>query len=420
MLTPFIICALLIALLASLFFSTLTYSLRDFVHARLIEEMERRDLTAYRDSFLGHTADFAFITTTLRLIVNMAILIGVLRLLESTQWAIEWQYLAALLITGILTFICSVVIPHAVARHAPEKIISLFIPLLHFCRIIFLPAVNLMHWADHSMARLVNKPEEEKSQEVDQEILQAVEEGEQRGVVDETERQLIESVIEFRDRSAGQIMTSRTEVVALPLTATLDEVKNTLEDSGHSRLPIYKNSLDEIVGILHARNLVRYLGQTSGNFDLQSALHPAFFVPESKPLRDLLQDFRLQKIHLAIVLDEFGGAAGLITLEDVLEELVGELADEHEAATPAMLKKIDENTFEADASIGIAELNRLTGLSLSEDAGYETLGGFASIALGHVGRAGETFRHAGHVFTILDAEPQRIGRVKIQLASPTV
>ena len=249
--------------------------------------------------------------------------------------------------------------------------------------------------------------------------MQAVEQGEQGGVVVEAERQMIESVIEFRDRSAGLIMTpkTRTEIVALPLSASLDEVKRTLEESGHSRIPVYENSLDQIAGVLHARDLLQHLGQASGDFNLRTALHPAFVVPESKPLRDLLQDFRLQQTHLAIVLDEFGGTAGLVTIEDVLEQLVGELADEHESAEPAMLKKIDENTFDVDAAIGIPELNRLTGLSLPEDDGVETLGGFASIALGHIGRPGETFKHSGHLFTVIDAEPQRIGRVKIQLTA---
>ncbi|HEY1686320.1 MAG TPA: hemolysin family protein [Tepidisphaeraceae bacterium] len=415
MLTPFIICALVLALLASLFFSMLTYSLRDFVHARLVEEMDKRNLSRYRESIVEKSADFVFVTATLRLIINMAILIGVLRLLNNLDWSLEWQYLAALIITGVLTFFCSVMIPHAVAKHAPEQIIILFIPLLHFCRMVFLPAVRLMHFADDWMARLVVKPHDEQTQAVDQEILQAVEEGEQRGVVDEAERQMIESVIEFRDRSAGQIMTPRTEIVAIPSTASMEQVKTILEESAHSRLPVYGASIDEIVGVLHARDLLQYLGQSNADFDVRSAMHGAFFVPESKPLRDLLQDFRLQKIHIAVVLDEFGGTAGLITIEDVLEQLVGELADEHEGTEPAMLKKIDENTFDADAGIGIPELNRLTGLSLPEDAGYETLGGFASIVLGHVGRVGETFRHQGHQFTITEAEPQRVQRVKILL-----
>ena len=143
MLTPLIICALVLALLASLFFSLLTYSLRDFVHARLAAEMERRNLSRYRNSILDHTDDYVFITATLRLIINLAILIGILRLVEATAWPREAQYLVALLIACVVTFFCSVVIPHAVSRHAPEQIIILFIPLLHVCRIIFLPTVRL-------------------------------------------------------------------------------------------------------------------------------------------------------------------------------------------------------------------------------------------------------------------------------------
>ncbi|HWB54466.1 MAG TPA: hemolysin family protein [Tepidisphaeraceae bacterium] len=417
MLFALVICAIAIALLASLFFSTLTYSLRDFVRARLAEEMDKRNLSRYRDSIFNHTTDFVFITAMLRLIVNLAILIGVLRLFETTHLSLHAQYLAALLITGFLTLFFSVLIPHAVARHTPEEIIIPFIPLLHVCRIIFLPAAKVMQFADRLTSRIVAKPREEQTEEVDQEILQAVAQGEQRGIVDEAERQMIESVIEFRDQSAGQVMTPRTDIVALPISAHLAEVKKNLEDSGHSRLPVYENSLDQIIGILHARDLLQYLGESNNNFDLRAALHSAFYVPETKPLQELLQDFRLQKIHLAIVLDEFGGTAGLVTIEDVLEELVGEIADEHEPAEPAMIKKIDDNTFDADARIGIPELNRLAGLSLPEDAGYDTLGGFASIALGHVGRSGESFRHLGHLFTVLDAEPQCIHRVRIQLAA---
>ena len=166
MLTPFIICALVLALLASLFFSTLTYSLRDFAHARLAEKMERRNLGRYRDSFLAHIGDFVFVTATLRLIINMAILIGILRLFEGLGWPLEMQYLAALFITGVLTFICSVLVPHAVARHAPEQIIILCIPLLHVCRIVFLPAVQLMHWADQRTATLMAKPRDEQTEDV--------------------------------------------------------------------------------------------------------------------------------------------------------------------------------------------------------------------------------------------------------------
>src|SRR5947209_12736631 len=186
---------------------------------------------------------------------------------------------------------------------------------------------------------------------------------------------MIESVIEFRDARAGQVMTPRPEIIGIELGASLEEVKITLEESGHSRLPVYDGTLDHIVGILYARDLLRHLGLPPEKFDMRSVMRPAIFVPETKPLRDMLRDFRIQKVHIAIVLDEYGGTAGLVTIEDILEELVGEISDEHEPSEPAMLRRIDDHAYDVDARMYIDELNRQVGLSLPEDAGYDTLGG---------------------------------------------
>ena len=153
-------------------------------------------------------------------------------------------------------------------------------------------------------------------------------------------------------------------------------------------------------------------------FDIRSAIRPAIYVPKIKPLRDLLREFRLQKVHIAIVLDEYGGTAGLVTIEDVLEELVGEISDEHEGSEPAMLKRLDEQTAEADARIYIDELNRVMGLTIPEDAGYDTLGGFISTTLGNIPASGTTFEHGGVRYTIIDAEPQKVNRVRIQILAP--
>src|SRR5438105_3518059 len=145
-----------------------------------------------------------------------------------------------------------------------------------------------------------------------------------------------------------------------------------------------------------------------------TAMRQTVFVPETKPLRDLLVEFRLQKVHIAIVLDEYGGTAGLVTIEDVIEELVGDISDEHEPVEPAMFQRIDEQTAEVDARMYIDELNRLTGLNLPEDAGYDTLGGYVSTTLGRIPEKGTTFEADGAKFTVLDAEPQKVNRVRIE------
>src|SRR5262249_29267915 len=184
-----------------------------------------------------------------------------------------------------------------------------------------------------------------------------VEEAAKEGVVDEQEREMIESVIEFRDTTVGQIMTPRPEIIGLEITAQLLEVKKTLEESGHSRIPIYEGTLDRIVGILYARDLIKHLGEPPEKFDIRSAMRTPLYVPKPKPLRDLLNDFRLKKIHIAIVLDEYGGTAGLVTIEDVLEELVGEISDEHEPTEPAMFKRLSDTSAEVDARLYLDELN---------------------------------------------------------------
>jgi CBS domain containing-hemolysin-like protein len=142
------------------------------------------------------------------------------------------------------------------------------------------------------------------------------------------------------------------------------------------------------------------------------------FVPEIKPLRDLLREFRQQKVHIAIVADEYGGTAGLVTIEDILEELVGEISDEHEPIEPSMFRRLDDRTADVDARMYIGDVNRLLGLSLPDDAGYETLGGFLSVHMGRIPPEGATFEQEGVRYTVTSAEPQKVNRVTIQLPDP--
>jgi putative hemolysin len=170
-----------------------------------------------------------------------------------------------------------------------------------------------------------------------------------------------------------------------------------------------------VVGILHARDLIKLLGQADPQFSVGQIMRPAIYVPETKSLSDLLSDFRHQKVHFAVVLDEYGSTSGIVTIEDVLEELVGEMSDEHETAEPAMLKKIDDRTVDADARIRIEDLNRLAGLNLAEDAGYETLAGFLTTNLARIPEKGAVYEQGQVKYTVLDAEPQRIKRVKVEI-----
>ena len=414
-----ILIGILLATLLSLFFSTLAYALRDYSRAKLEEYLARFGRSELLEKTVDCSRDLIFITGVCRVIANILIVVFCLRLFEDISAAAHNRYLGALITSTILTFLFSVAMPTALARYLGEPIIAVFVRSLHTLRFVLFPLIKVLNVVDKLILRMVGNKSEPEPEQIEKDILSVVEDGEKEGVVDTQERKMIESVIEFRDARAGQVMTPRPEIMGIELGASLEEVKITLEESGHSRLPVYDGTLDHIVGILYARDLLRHLGQPPEKFDMRSVMRPAIFVPETKPLRDLLRDFRIQKVHIAIVLDEYGGTAGLVTIEDILEELVGEISDEHPPHDTPMIKKVGENTYEVDATLDIDQINRTIGLSLPEDAGYETLGGFVSVMLGRIPQKGTTFEHNGVRYTILDAEPQRVKRLKLELLPQT-
>lgn len=415
---------ILAAALLSLFFSTLTYSLRDFSRARFEDQLIERGREPWFEPTLDARTDLIFITGTGRLLANMLLIIGCLMLFESNGAAIWAEYLGAFLLAGPIALIASVAVPTALAEHFAETILATFVRALHWMLVAFWPIAKVMHWTDQLVRRLAGRRlSEAEPEQIEKDILSAVEEGEKEGVVDEAEREMIESVIEFRDIEAGQAMTARPEIVAIESGCGLDRIRDIVQESGHSRIPVYEGTLDHIVGVLYARDLLRHLGTPPELFDLRSALRPAYFVPETKLLRELLRDFKVQKVHIAIVLDEYGGTAGLVTIEDVLEELVGEIIDEHEPLEPDMLRRINNTTFEADARLHVSDLNRKAALNLPEDAGYDTVGGFITTTLGQIPRPGTSFQQNGARFTVIDAEPHKVKHVRIELLpqpAPTV
>lgn len=410
-----LILCILAAVALSLLFSTLTYSLREVSRGRLADFLEKRGKAQWLDPTMDHLAELIFVTAVWRLIANMLILIGILIGFDFTDLSHLLRYVLAVCITGVITLICSVAIPHAAARSFGSALVAWFAPSLGGLRAAMTPISKILHAIEALMQRAGGKGEDDEEEQIEQEILSAAEEGAKEGVMGQEERAMIERVIEFDDATVGQIMTARPEMITLAAQCSMEQARRTIVDSGHSRIPVHNGTLDQIIGILYARDLIRQLGLPPEQFELSKAMRPALYVPETKPLRDLLKDFRLQKIHIAIVLDEYGGTAGMVTIEDLLEELVGELSDEHEPKEPAMLKRINDLAAEADARIYLDELNRILGLELPQDAGYDTLGGFITTTLGRIPAAGESFEQRAVRYTILDAEAAKVNRVKIEL-----
>ncbi|MHC4720593.1 MAG: hemolysin family protein [Planctomycetota bacterium] len=179
-------------------------------------------------------------------------------------------------------------------------------------------------------------------------------------------------------------------------------------------MPVYEDNIDNIVGLIYAKDLLADIGRGGGDFKLRDKMRGTYFVPETKPIRTLLHEFQNQKLHIAILLDEYGGTAGIVTLEDILEELVGEITDEYEKPVPGPIKRIDEETIEVDARTYIDDLNEEFELSLPEDEDYDTVGGFVFSHLGYVPKSGEAFDYENLNFTISSAEARRIKRLRIR------
>jgi CBS domain containing-hemolysin-like protein len=249
--------------------------------------------------------------------------------------------------------------------------------------------------------------------ELEQEILDAISEGERHGAVDEEEKEMIESVIELTDTRVEEIMTPRTDVVAVPTDADLDVVLAAIRRKGHSRIPVYDKTIDTILGMLYAKDLLQRDRDT--RFDVTAIMRKALFIPESKFVRELLREFQAQKVHIAVVLDEYGGTAGLVTIEDILEELVGEIRDEYDPTAPAELRRIDDSTVEVDARMRIDDLNDQLDIQLPENEDYETVGGFVFSRLGKIPTVGERWEHDNIGIQVVAAEPRRITRLRLKV-----
>lgn len=357
-------------------------------------------------------------TAVLRSVATVALLLVVL-FQASRREAVSdvWELVTSCGVALFLVLVFGVAIPNAWAKYAGEWMIVRVLPLLWGVRFICRPVILFLELFDPLVRRLAGVPVRDAQSYADQlerEILDAVSEGERHGAVDEEEKEMIESVIELTDTRVEEIMTPRTEIVAMPKECDLDTVLSTIRAKGHSRIPVYEGTIDTVIGVLYAKDLLQR--EEGAPFDLAASMRKVWFIPETKLVRKLLREFQAQKLHIAIVLDEYGGTAGLVTLEDILEELVGEIRDEYDPTTPEELKRIDERTVEVDARMRIDDLNDELGIELPEDGDYETIGGFVFSRLGKIPRVGERCECSQVAIQVIEAEPRRITRLRLNIS----
>ncbi|MCA3004332.1 MAG: HlyC/CorC family transporter [Phycisphaerales bacterium] len=328
---------------------------------------------------------------------------------------------------GVLLGVLTVAVPTSLAAYAGPRLLYGRSLLLRVLAVSLRPLHPIAAFLDEVIRRLVGVPKADQQTQAEQEILQVVEESAETGAIGEHERQMIEAVVQFRDLTVSQVMTPRTEIEALELTNDLGSVIRTIRTIGHSRIPVYEESLDHIVGIFYVKDLMHWLagdgpgrGGASRAFDLRSILRPAYAVPETKTVKELLRELMEKKVHIALVVDEYGGTAGLVTIEDIVEEIIGDIRDEYEAPiteTPDVVLRAEKREADLDAAARILDVNSAIeslGVQIPESEDYDTVGGFIVTTLGRIPSKGETFRHESMVFTILEAKPTRV--VKVTMA----
>jgi len=410
--------ALWLALLAtacSAVVGTVTVSLKAYSRSRLTEMLDE-DRRAGDLLFLTERRmPLQLSMSAIRASLNLLILLLLLYFVEQ-QFAGVNRYVVAFLAAGLLVSIFGVAAPTSIAQYHAERIVAWATRPLRVIDLLARPFLALLHWIDPVVRRVTGVPlSEMNGADLSDEIRSVVEDREEEGaVVDEAQKEMLEAVFEFPLTTVGGIMTPRTDIVGIEISMPLDEIKAVILDKGHSRIPVYEENIDNILGILYAKDLLRYVG-VDEPFELRRVLRDALLVPESKPLGELLSEFKQNKVHLAMVLDEYGGTAGLVTIEDIVEEIVGEIQDEYETVEAApSINLIDDRVAEVEARAHMDDVNDELDLDLPEDEDYETIGGFVFSKIGHIPEAGESFDYGPVRLTVIEAERTRVVRVRIE------
>jgi CBS domain containing-hemolysin-like protein len=230
------------------------------------------------------------------------------------------------------------------------------------------------------------------------------------------ERQMLRNLLHFGDHTAGDVCVTRGDIISVPSDISFDELVRAFADAGHSRLPVYGNSLDEVIGMIHVKDVFAALNDPSRERTIPALLRNPLFVPESMGVLDLLARMRAERIHLAIVVDEFGGTEGLLTIEDIVEEIVGDIEDEHDEEQVGMLTLLEDGLWEADARLELDELAEAVDARLVADLGddIDTLGGLVFLLAGHIPAKGEVVVHpSGWRLEAVDSDPRKIIRVRL-------
>ena len=386
--------------------------------AGLQHEMEMRGMSS-RATWLS--SQYESVTQSIafaRGICFLVVITSVVSLLGGFELIDYWTFISAIAISGGVLWICASVIGGAIAAAVPVETICKSWGMLRFSMILGGIARVPIAVIGEIVRRLTgaNLVQQNGSTDVDEQLLKSIEHSQREGGIPAEAAEMLENVVEFRTTDVGEIMTPRTDVEGIELTDDLQEIRKFVLECGRSRIPVYTENIDHILGILYVKDLVAFFGADANGFNLRDIVRQPIVVPDTKPVQELLGDFQRSEVHMAVVIDEYGGTAGIVTIEDVIEEIVGEIRDEHDdaATDEPKLVRVHDGLVEVDGRYNIDDLNDELSLQLPEDEEYDTLAGFVLAQLGHVPVIGEVLDTEEIRFKTLEASATQIRRLSIE------
>jgi len=326
----------------------------------------------------------------------------------------QWNLAAlgqAVLLLIVIIVVCQQLLPYVFFTRTRGEWLHSFTPLLKGLVYLLLPITLVLGFC-LQIAALAEQHEPEQPERQSEAVDALIEAGQEEGILEESDRALIQSVVEFRDKTVREVMTSRPEVVAVPVDWTIEKLTELLHKRPFSRVPVYQGSIDDIKGIVHSHDILQIADTEAGRRTVASLMKPVPFVPESKPVRELLRDMQQQNNHFAVVIDEYGNVAGIVTIEDMVEEIVGEIRNEHEKAE---IVKEGEASYILPGNTDVDRLGELFGFR-PENVEATTIGGLVSEIAGHIPRPGEVVEEEGLRYEVLQSTDRRVERLRVSSA----
>lgn len=322
------------------------------------------------------------------------------------------------IVTGVMTVLILIfgeITPKIMAKNNARYFSKVVIGPIYYFGVLMKPLVKILMWTSILIGRILGvEVKTENIMFTEEDLISFVNVGEAEGIIEEEEKEMIHSIVGLGETSAKEIMTPRTSMFAVEGNKTLDDIWDEMIDAGFSRIPVYEETIDNIIGVLYTKDVLNYLKANSTNTQVKELVREAYYVPETKSIIEILQEFKSKKVHIALVLDEYGGIGGVLTIEDLLEEIVGEIRDEFDHEEEETIKEIDDNRYEVDAMLDIETINKNLSIELPISEDYESLGGLLMSELGKIPSIGDVVEFEDVKLVVIQVEKMRVSKVEIQ------